>query len=179
MRWRRRSRPATAAPGTDHPDDEAGDLAEECDAFLAGAYVDLLERRARPVPAWAWLNRLAHADEASLARLGDADLDAHRTGTGGWRTAQRWLAAVIVDLAGTYPGGVRQIQSEALVPLELALAGSDLDSDLDVRQVIALVLHTVSRRCRTGPARLGDLAAGAASPLPRRRPDRGGPPTRG
>ena len=46
----------------------------EIEAFLGGRFVDHLAKHGQPVPAWAVVNRLAHADHAELVRLVDGDL---------------------------------------------------------------------------------------------------------
>ena len=37
---------------------------DEIEAYLAGAYVDWLLRRNQSVPAWAWVNAVAHGTVA-------------------------------------------------------------------------------------------------------------------
>ena len=46
----------------------ANDLVAECEAFLSGAYLRYLVDRCREIPAWVWINDLAHGDEAEVRR---------------------------------------------------------------------------------------------------------------
>jgi hypothetical protein len=53
--WRRRRRGRSTSP------DAPRDVAEKCQSFLAGRYVDHLRAAGRPTPPWAQLNSLVHA----------------------------------------------------------------------------------------------------------------------
>lgn len=105
--WRRNARSA------------ADELAAECEAFLAGRYLEYLKCRGHPIPAWAWTNPLAHAPEEQLRNMiatrGDAMSPA-----GGWFHACCYLAGELLDLAERR-GSLAELQTTALVPLELEL----------------------------------------------------------
>lgn len=65
MTWRK--------PNPAHNDDGVGtNLVAECEAFISGAYAAHLQARGQPVPAWAWINRLAHAAPADIEVLAAA-----------------------------------------------------------------------------------------------------------
>jgi hypothetical protein len=91
---------------------------EEVAAFLAGRLVDYYAATEQEVPAWAALNRLAHADRTELAGL-VAD-----RGPGGGATSaaavELLIAARLLVQART-PDELRRLQQAALVPLELRL----------------------------------------------------------
>lgn len=55
--------PAVVRPERDH------DLVEGSEAFLTGRYREHLESRGEPLPAWAWVNRLAHGTVADIEAL--------------------------------------------------------------------------------------------------------------
>jgi len=69
------------------------------------------------VPAWAWLNRLAHGFAAEVRALAaeGASLDDH------WDGAIRFLAGELVARAPD-DRSMATLQRDALVPLELAMA---------------------------------------------------------
>jgi hypothetical protein len=87
------------------------DVADEVEAFLMGRLVDHLAARSRPVPAWAVLNRLAHADSEELRSL----VEGTGTGWGGgpsllqvpWDSAERFIAGNFLARATT-PGHWRR-----------------------------------------------------------------------
>lgn len=85
-------------------------------AYLAGRLVEYRSGRGRGVPAWAVLNKVAHADVDELAGLADGAGDGREPG---WLSAQRSLAADL--LAERDPPDVARIQRQVLVPLELWL----------------------------------------------------------
>jgi hypothetical protein len=113
-------------------------VADEVEAFLMGRLVDHLAARGRPVPAWAVLNRLAHADSGELRSLVD--------GTGGgwgggsplvqvpWASAERSMAGSLLARAPT-PEALATIQGTTLMPLELQLIEGSKVEKLTVDQV--------------------------------------------
>lgn len=54
---------------SDTQEQAAGPLIAECEAFLDGRYRQFLERRGKPVPAWAWLDCLAHGSTADITAV--------------------------------------------------------------------------------------------------------------
>jgi hypothetical protein len=115
-------------------------VADEVEAFLMGRLVDHLAARCQPVPAWAMLNRLAHADSGELRSLVD--------GTGGgwgggppiiqvpWASAERFIAGNLLARATT-PEALATIQGATLMPLELRLIERSKVEKLTVDQVFA------------------------------------------
>jgi hypothetical protein len=105
-----------------HPEEG---IAAECEAFLAGTSARLLDRHERPVPSWAWVNVLAHADHGRMVQLASGVRD-------DWRTSRtRDAAALLEALAASLLAEcsaravpLRQLQRRRLVPLELRLAES-------------------------------------------------------
>jgi hypothetical protein len=114
-------------------------VADEVEAFLQGRLVDHLAARGQPVPAWAVLNRLAHADSGELRSLVD--------GTGGgwgggsplvqvpWASAERLIAKNLLARAST-PEALATIQGTTLMPLELRLIERSKVEKLTVDQVL-------------------------------------------
>lgn len=130
--WRARSAQVQDRPG-------AG--VEECGAYLSGTYAELLVRRGTPVPAWAWINRLAHADEPAVRDGIAAEGD-----DGPWPAARRCLEAVALDVAAGVEAGLPELQREVLRPLELLLLDADAALDLTAPGLTSLVLRALSRR---------------------------------
>src|SRR5262245_44011268 len=88
-------------------------LAEECESFLAGEYVERCEARGEPVPLWACLNVLAQGTEAEI-RAAAAD-PRHDPG----HQALAYVAGELVDLVDEGCLDLETFQHEVLVPLEL------------------------------------------------------------
>jgi len=82
--WRRNARSA------------ADDLAAECEAFLAGRYLEYLKCRGHPIPAWAWTNPLAHAPEEQLRNMISTGGEAMGP-AGGWLHACCYVAGELLD----------------------------------------------------------------------------------
>jgi hypothetical protein len=128
MRFKRNRRGGVpgrpAEPGAEHQAWRPCGVAEEAEAYLAGRYVDHLVADGQPVPPWAVLNRLAHADHDQLTRLvagEEAGRPAAPRRQTAWAEAERFLAAHLLATGGATPEGLARLQRDALVPLELAL----------------------------------------------------------
>lgn len=98
------------------------DVGTECEEFLSGRFARMLATRGEPVPAWAWLNQVAHATRQEVAALAATAGSPRRLGAGDWRAA---VAAVALDLLWLAQNerALQLLQLEALVPVELALMG--------------------------------------------------------
>jgi len=115
-------------------------LAAECGAFLDGSYAEHLVDRVQIVPAWSWLNLLAHGTEAEIR-------DAARSSTGrGWRGARRFLAGEVVDRIESGHGPLEELQRSALVPLELKLASLPSAARWGPGQLVVAVLAILPER---------------------------------
>jgi hypothetical protein len=100
---------------------EGHGVADECEAFLAGRYLELLERNEALVPQWAWMNRLAHGTTADLEAIATHDATPRDRLSQAWADARSYLAAEVLDAYGR-AGTLLTLQRRALVPLELQLA---------------------------------------------------------
>jgi hypothetical protein len=143
--WFRRSR------SDDDPDDPGpgaepfgawhdSGVANEVVAFLEGRLVYHYAATGRVAPAWAALNRLAHAARPELARLAAGGIPACSLPR--WATSERFLAARILAQAPT-PERLDALQSEVLMPLELRLIDQSSTEDLGVEQVMAAATHAL------------------------------------
>ncbi|HET7486705.1 MAG TPA: hypothetical protein VFJ85_02165 [Acidimicrobiales bacterium] len=148
---------------------EAAELVLEAEAFLAGTYVDHMVEAGRRVPTWAWINLLAHGNEAevretargsmgvwSLMRTmftGPTQRDAWpNASVPDWCRARAFLAGEVLDEIRARGCTIQDLQEEILIPLELALA-----------------THRPARRW--APAELvGSVLAALAEHSPRNRP---------
>jgi hypothetical protein len=99
-------------------------VGEECDAFLAGDWAEHLAAHGEPVPAWAWLNRVAHGRIDELRALtrtpgwGHAWMDE-------WDRLQACVADTLFQRARQLSSDVATLQLKVLVPLELMLLGDE------------------------------------------------------
>jgi hypothetical protein len=119
---------------------------------LHGRLVEFLLAAGRPVPAWAVLNRLAHAslDELSeLAVAGGPAAGEPPAGEPAWLRAQRSLAAVLVAGAAR-PADIVSFQRVVLVPLELWVIQRSRSEAVTSRHVIELVAEALSDYRPTG-----------------------------
>lgn len=122
-------------------------LGDEVEAFLGGWLVEHLRAVGRAVPAWAVLNKPAHAtveELMDLARPGDG---VRADDAGGrepvWRCAQRSLAADLLD-AVTTPDEVLGIQRAVLVPLELWLIERSKTERISARRAIQIASEVLA-----------------------------------
>ncbi len=107
----------------DRHDDQVGTsdswIVEQCGAFLAGSYRELLMCRRQPIPAWTWINVLAHGNEEEVRRRA-----AEPVGTDGCDAYLARLARHTLVKMRTEGVSLRAVQRAILIPLELALIGS-------------------------------------------------------
>jgi len=96
------------------------DVADECEAFLAGRYVEALEAVGADVPPGAWLNVVAHGTLRRVLRDACGDVPAAGDPPSSWPQASAVIARMVLSVAST-PASLRALQEERLVPLELAL----------------------------------------------------------
>ena len=115
-------------------------LAGECEAFLAGAYADHLVDQVQVVPAWAWLNLLAHGTEDQVREA------ATTFGARGWPGARRCLAGELIDIVDSGLAPLDLLQRACLVPLELELAARPSAMRWSPAQLVAAVLDVLPQR---------------------------------
>jgi hypothetical protein len=121
-----------------HPVWEAA-LSAETEAFLQGRLVEHLAAAGRPVPAWAIVNKLAHASRHDLAELVDATASTDRqrdVRPPAWRVTQARLASRLVRTSAE-PNETSKLQRQLLIPLELSLIERSKTEILTPRQAIA------------------------------------------
>jgi len=127
------------------PARDAG-LGDEVEAFLHGCLVEHLVSGGRPVPAWAVLNKPAHADLDELTELvtaGDAAGGQPDPAEPAWLQAQRALAAAVVTGASA-PVDISAMQRAVLVPLELWVIQRTRSGPATSRWVVELALDAVT-----------------------------------
>lgn len=103
--WRRSRHEPAETP-------EAEGLAVECEMYLSGGYRQYLESRSRPVPAWAWINQLAHGDRADIEAMA-ASLPKGSSPQGLMSAVARRLVAVLAQRDVT----LATLQRRKLIPL--------------------------------------------------------------
>lgn len=124
-------------PLPSHPSWETA-LSAEAEAFLEGRLVEHLAAAGRPVPAWAVVNKLAHASAHDLAELVDANGDPSRepeTRKPAWLAAQAWLASRLMRTAAA-PDDITKLQQQRLIPLESWLIERSKTETVTSRQAI-------------------------------------------
>ena len=123
-----------------HPSWETA-LSAEAEAFLEGRLVEHLAEAGRPVPAWAVLNKLAHANATELADLiktgpGPGSGRGPRPRKPAWANAQQTsLASRLVDKTAA-PDEITHLQHVRLIPLELWFIERSKTTTVTPRQVI-------------------------------------------
>ena len=161
--WRRRpGRSPGSRPEPDPISDDPAAVCVEARALVEGRVVDDLWTEDQPIPAWVWLNALAHRPVAELGELVGVACD---------RSGGRWPDAVI-DIAWYFsriPGDrTAQIQAEVFVPAELeALAGRS-PPDGPGRLVRAVRRRLISDSHRAGPNRTERCDRSEMEPNPAR-----------
>jgi hypothetical protein len=124
----------------------SSDVAEECESFLSGGYLDRLNDRSVEIPAWAWINLVAHAaparvEELSMAALGPSTMRAdHRA----WWIVVRAIAERMVVTATESATTIEEIQSLTLVPIEFAL----MSNPVGPRTTLRVVEQALERTAR-------------------------------
>ena len=113
--------------------DERTPFADECASFLAGQWCDEFDD-GRPVPVWAWVNQVAHADEATLRISAVAQPSDRRSDRVRSTLARAVLAAA--DGGRELP----DLQRELLVPIELSLMTDDAHSPRHVVELVTAAL---------------------------------------
>jgi hypothetical protein len=90
------------------------------EAFLSGSSEDWFFTRGQNIPAWAYINKVAHADPDRLGQLAAwAPVEPSRCH--GWREAVAILARETIEAGERNPRAIRRIQLDSLVGLELQL----------------------------------------------------------
>jgi hypothetical protein len=116
-------------------------LIEECESFLAGAYVERCEGRGEPVPVWAWMNVLAHGTDAELRAAAS-----NRSGSDEGHQALAFVAGELVDLIDDGALDLETFQREQLVPLELDVIACPATSGWSAPQLASALLRVLPTR---------------------------------
>jgi len=116
-------------------------LIEECESFLAGAYVERREARGEPVPVWAWMNVLAHGTDAELRAAA-----MNRSGGDEGHQALAFVAGELVDLIDDGALDLETFQREELVPLELDVIVCPATSGWSAPQLVSALLRALPTR---------------------------------
>ena len=114
----------------------AARLAQEVEAFLSGSAGEWFLVRCREVPAWAYVNRVAHAEPRLLSELA-AHAHEGQPDPLGWRTAVALPVKETLRVGHGDPRAIRHIQLDRLMSLESQLM-SGTDRGVSPTQVVAL-----------------------------------------
>lgn len=151
--WRRQVRrqqhPAEPAGSPVGPPVLDPEVENEFDAFLAGRYAEWALARRQAVPAWAWVNQVAHGSRDDLETLARSDdIAASPADRVVWHAATVFLAKEVLGVAGD-DTDLRRVQQEALVPVELQLA-DQWWRPVAPTHVVRLVLTELQKAARHG-----------------------------
>ncbi len=114
------------------PSTDGAHLVEECEAFLEGHWANVLDAFGQPVSPLAWLNVLAHGS------IPDIIAASH------WVPSEEVHEMTVATLSvGRSDSLLRDLQSAALIPLELELLGAAEIASFDTQQLLVLVLGAV------------------------------------
>ncbi len=144
MRW-----PWHAERPDARPIDADADIAAEVAAFLSGTSANRLAAGGDPVPAWAWLNRVAHRSPEDLVEMAEGVPPAGGEPDGA--TAAALIAAAVVRRAGGGPTAIRAVQSRRLVPLELDLMAGRVQAGSPAALIHAALVTVHTGRCQGLP----------------------------
>lgn len=105
---------------------ESSAVVADAEAFLGGAYCDLLRLSGAPIPGWAQLNALAHGDVTDIRRIRRGSRAKELITNGNWfeqswSSARRVLAGEIMALVDGDPEELSRVQRHVLIPLEFRL----------------------------------------------------------
>ena len=114
----------------------------EAQAILSGRAIEWFEEQHTRVPAWAWVNQLAHATPVRLRQLVTIGHYAHPSS---WDCALGASAAEVVT-AGASPAGILRLQREALLPLELDLLAGTAAPPAKPSQLTVLIRRILQQR---------------------------------
>jgi hypothetical protein len=101
----------------------------------------------RRLPVWVYLNELAHADLATLARRAGSRGQVHPAT---FEYASAFLAAEILARANE-AGSLSDVQ-RSLVPLELDFLGEAYSPDTPAATLVSLALHALAASGSSPPA---------------------------
>jgi hypothetical protein len=91
-------------------------LAEDCEAFLSGRYLQSVVRDHGWAEPWVWLSTLAHGDRQAVEALAQDRTSAPDDGT----AFGRYLAREVLAVLDHHQVSLENLQRRALVPVELA-----------------------------------------------------------
>jgi hypothetical protein len=91
-------------------------LVEECEAYLEGRYLEWLENAGKPIPAWAWLNGLAHGEPAVVMALAT-----RRGNRNDPIQLVADLASAVLHRMDQHADSLTAVQESRLQPLEVKL----------------------------------------------------------
>jgi hypothetical protein len=140
--WRRDPEPREP----ERPEQRSPNVTDEFDSYLAGTYAGWLMRRRQSVPAWAWVNQLAHGTVAELDELRsgvfpptDPEVDVSL-----WQQVLTFLATEVLDRAEN-DDELRELQRAVLIPVELRLVDQwwYALAPIDIATIVLVALHNV------------------------------------
>jgi hypothetical protein len=125
------------------PNSSTSFVADECESFLAGEYVDRLLDLDREIPAWAWVNTIAHAAPGRVAELANETSmpPSMRADYRAWMTVIRAIAEDVLVAATDSATTVEEIQALTLMPIEFAL----MSNPVGPRTTLRVVEHALKR----------------------------------
>ncbi len=127
-------------------------LVRECEAFLSGRLAEEMELTEQPVPAWAWLNMLAHGNIRQMRAMAGGALVRPIAGLEAWQRGLGFLAREVLAVLDEHRCSVEDLQRQVLVPLELEMTTDpgwvESSPGLLVMRVVTALAHYRGRTPR-------------------------------
>lgn len=95
-------------------------LIRECEAFLTGRYLSIRTKSRKAPRGWAYLNTLAHGTMDDVMQV--ASVDAGSAAQWGWVECRAVIGSALLALCRDDVAVLRELQLNALVPLEIRLS---------------------------------------------------------
>lgn len=126
------------------------ELVATAEAYLAGRSRELLAARGDAVPAWAYLNTVAHAAPSRVRALSEIAPEA-LADDAGWMATLIFLSEQMVVMADGHDDQIRRLQVECLVPLEDRLLAAGYDGFDNAAQLLSLGRAYLTRHPNAHP----------------------------
>lgn len=120
----------------------------EFDAYLAGAYAEWALQNHQSIPAWAWVNRVAHASLTDLhTMVSQSHISASSPDLVAWEHLVSFLAKEVLATVGGDDTWLQDLQQQVLVPVELCLAEEwwRAVAPSDLATLVTVALQNASR----------------------------------
>jgi hypothetical protein len=128
---------------------EPSSVVSAVQSYLDGCYASYVVSHGQLVPSWAWLNRCAHGDLATVRSIPEAEPPSlGRVATCSWTWAEYILAKDLLAVVEDDEELLSRIQRQVLIPLEMALIERSKSEVLTAASLVFSVRAAI-RSCLT------------------------------